>query len=88
MNKLPTTIGFVGGKQMKRKKKTGCIRIVLQGLRHGAIQKDAISEETCRSLKVQYPVLKSEQESHFATCPTQRTVYHSFVCSPLVSTDF
>lgn len=71
-----------------KKKNTGCIRIVLQGLRHGAFQKDAISEETCRSLKVQYPVLKSEQESHFATCPTQRTVYHSFVCSPLVSTDF
>lgn len=59
LNKLPTTIGFVGGKQIKlKKKKTGCIRIVLQGLRHGAIQKDAIWEETCRSLKVQYPVLK------------------------------
>lgn len=72
---------------MKRKKK-GCIRIVLQGLRHGAIQKDAIWEETCRSPKVNHPVLKSEQESHFATRPTQRTVYHSFVCSSIVSTDF
>lgn len=88
LNKLPTTIGFVGGKQRNRKNKTGCIRIVLQGLRHGAIQKDAIWEETCRSFKVNYPVLKSEQESHFATCPTQRTVYHSFVCSSIVSTDF